>query len=380
MLAFVPLAALLVSAGADAQRTSVFVMPVVHTDDVSAATADIVQSVIAAELSRAPTLDVVSVTDVERMLSLNADRQLLGCASDDDACSMELGAALGARHLVTASLAKVQPTNMKSDFFVAQLGLLDAESARSIARERVLGRTPLELTERVRLAVERLASAFSGDEPQTLPPLVAARRMSDDSVLLGALVVGSSMASLALIGFAPFAVHGLASPFIGIPVFSEVIPFAALSLAPFVFFAGAGAASLLVDAFADEPRNFLRALLVSSVTAASAAVVMPLVLGGGYFASFLAFSLILGTPENDAQFTARIYLALASAGLTAPIAAAAIALVSAGTMMAGVGLFDDARVVEEGAAPPLEGAERASKDSVRSPMWFVSSAVNLEAE
>ena len=380
MLQFIP-AVLLVITSAESPQMSVLVMPVEHSADIADSTADAVQSVIAAELSRSKGIEVVSSKDLERLLSLSADRELLGCVSMEMACSTDLAAALGARHLITASLAKAKAQNMKADFIVATITLLDAESAVALGRERILGRTPLEVAERVRFVAGRLATRLSGGSPEPLPPLVATRQMSDDNVIAGASVVGVSTALVSSLGMLPWVAQGLTSPFfVPLEVVGQLSTAVILPV-PVVAGVTAAIASLLVDVATDEPMNAPRALLVAALTSGTAFIVIPVVLGSAFFAGFLAHTLILGFPSTDEEETARRSSGWAVAGLASPLIATVVALMTIAGVTLGVGLFDEERVISEGTDAAPENMKTAqSMVHPEMTMWFVDTSLSRDVD
>jgi hypothetical protein len=371
MLHFISAFVLLVQASPQQTRTPVLVMPVERSVEITAATADAVQSVIAAELSRSKSLDVVSSKDIERLLNLSADRQLLSCTSTDKACSMEIAAALGARHLVTAYLGRSNASNMNAEFIVATLTLLDAENGVSLSRERILARTPLEVAERVRFVAGRLAARLSGEEPKPLPPLVATRQMSDVSVLAGASAVGATVALVSSLGVLPFAVKSITSPFFATPdVLWFITPVLILPV-PFIAGITAAIASLLVDMATDEPMNVPRALLTAALASGSAFFIVPVVLGSASFAAFLAYTFLVGQPRTPEESAVRENTAWAAAGLASPIAGILIALMTTAGVTLGVGLFDEERIIIERATDEPEPTKGATSNGNQGEMAWM---------
>ncbi|RMG15983.1 MAG: hypothetical protein D6729_11580, partial [Deltaproteobacteria bacterium] len=70
---------------------------------------------------------VVGPRDIETLLSLEAQRQLMGCNADSS-CLAEIGGALGASRIVFGDLTRYGPK------VLLNLVLLDVESARALAR------------------------------------------------------------------------------------------------------------------------------------------------------------------------------------------------------------------------------------------------------
>jgi TolB-like protein len=95
-----PILALLVAAS-----PKLAVMPITAGEGVPASTAAAVTEALAAEVRRRSGAEVVTRKEIEAVLSLEAQKQMLGCQSD--ACIAELGGALGVERLVAGDLARL---------------------------------------------------------------------------------------------------------------------------------------------------------------------------------------------------------------------------------------------------------------------------------
>src|SRR5512138_2167532 len=100
---FAPLAALALAASAASPKLAV--MPVVAGEGVPATTAAAVTESLAAEVRRRSGVEVITRREIEAVLSLEAQKQMLGCQTD--ACIAELGGALGVERLVAGDLARL---------------------------------------------------------------------------------------------------------------------------------------------------------------------------------------------------------------------------------------------------------------------------------
>src|SRR5512138_60176 len=100
---FAPLAALALAASAASPKLAV--MPVVAGEGVAATTAAAVTESLAAEVRRRSGAEVITRREIEAVLSLEAQKQMLGCQTD--ACIAELGGALGVERLVAGDLARL---------------------------------------------------------------------------------------------------------------------------------------------------------------------------------------------------------------------------------------------------------------------------------
>lgn len=85
-------------------------------------------SIVARE---APAYDVVSSTDLRRMMDLEADRQAMQCDADAQNCAAELADALGAEQVLFGTLGRLGRTT------IITIDLLDGESGQAIGRESV---------------------------------------------------------------------------------------------------------------------------------------------------------------------------------------------------------------------------------------------------
>jgi TolB-like protein len=82
---------------------------------------------IAAELGGLGPFEVVSSEDIRRMISVTIEKQMAGC--EDATCLAEVGGALGARYIVSGTLAVLD------DQLVLTLQLMDMSQNKVIARE-----------------------------------------------------------------------------------------------------------------------------------------------------------------------------------------------------------------------------------------------------
>jgi len=95
-----PLTALLLAAS-----PRLAVMPIVAGEGVPASTATALTEALAAEVRRRSGAEVITRREIEAVLSLEAQKQMLGCQTD--ACFAELGGALGVPRLVAGDLARL---------------------------------------------------------------------------------------------------------------------------------------------------------------------------------------------------------------------------------------------------------------------------------
>lgn len=106
---------------------------------VSKDLSDNLTDVVAASLNRLGVFDVLSRTDIQRMLEFEQDKQMLGCESDTS-CLAEVGGALGVALLVSGSIGKVGSS------YMINLTLTDTATVTVRARESRQVNSENELT------------------------------------------------------------------------------------------------------------------------------------------------------------------------------------------------------------------------------------------
>lgn len=109
---------------------------------------------VAAELGKDPTLEILSREDVTALLGFERQRQLSGC---DSSCLSEVGSALDARWIVSGAV------NLVGSGFLANAQLLDTSQARILNRSVLRAKSVDELTGQAGSLARELLS-----EPATL--------------------------------------------------------------------------------------------------------------------------------------------------------------------------------------------------------------------
>lgn len=110
------------------------------------ATSGALTASITSALADKPDADVVSQEDVRKMLSLEAERAVMGC-DDEASCLAEISDALGARLVVSGRLTRVDR------LFQLNLSVFDSTTATVAARKTVTGTTVDDVMEKVPYAV-----------------------------------------------------------------------------------------------------------------------------------------------------------------------------------------------------------------------------------
>jgi TolB-like protein len=98
------LAALALAASV-AASPKVAVMPVAGGEGVEGRTAEAVTEAVTAQVRRYGGVEVITQKDIQAVLSLEQQKQMLGCRSES--CMAELGGALGVDRMVNGDLAKI---------------------------------------------------------------------------------------------------------------------------------------------------------------------------------------------------------------------------------------------------------------------------------
>jgi hypothetical protein len=87
-----------------------------------------VSNVVAAEFATQKGFEVLTADDLRQVLTVESERQMLGCSDESSSCLAELAAAMDARLLVYGSVDNVDGQ------LLLQLNVFDARKARSLGR------------------------------------------------------------------------------------------------------------------------------------------------------------------------------------------------------------------------------------------------------
>lgn len=116
-------------------------------------------SMVTASLTKVQALDVISGEDVKRQLSLEAERQTLGC-SNDASCIAEVTGALGARLAVYGQAGELDDKSV-----VLTLNLFDSQTASAAGRVVVQGKSVSALANQIDKAAQDLVADFVAKNP-----------------------------------------------------------------------------------------------------------------------------------------------------------------------------------------------------------------------
>ena len=111
-------------------------------------TTRVIRDAVVVELGRDERLEVLSSEDLRRMVTVQSEREVLGCSAES--CLAELGAAMGARYIVHGSVGDLGGTT------VVNLNLFDTELNKAVARENAEVTNKAALLPAIRAVVERI--------------------------------------------------------------------------------------------------------------------------------------------------------------------------------------------------------------------------------
>lgn len=205
MISLVLLAALAVaepsSPAASPAKVRVFVLDL-KTSSVEPAVVSAVTGALVEDLARYQDLTVLSKEDVRRAISLEAEKQTMGCA-DDTSCLAEAAAAMGAELALFGEIQRVEGA------YVAQLNLLDVASVESRGRVSIRGATFEELTRAVPNQMRILMTSTYDSRGWTLPAATVAEPSPLPYVVAGAAGGAAALGLvLAVVGLVPAVQYG----------------------------------------------------------------------------------------------------------------------------------------------------------------------------
>jgi hypothetical protein len=143
---------------AAAKRMKLVVLNLVAERGVDDGVVRLLNELLLTQFTKTDRFDVVGGSDVQAIMSAEAQKQLLsGCS--DSACLAELGGALGADYLAVSSLGKI------GDYYLLNVKILNTKSGEVVKRwsEQVEG-----LENKLMLAVRKSVAAVASEDGQ--PP------------------------------------------------------------------------------------------------------------------------------------------------------------------------------------------------------------------
>lgn len=133
---------------------------------------------------RADGVELVSARDVAALLGLERQKQLLGCAEEGASCAVELGSALGATGLLTATVAHVGGS------YRATFRVISTTDGRTLVQAAAEGRDDAAFLESLKGAAGLIAQGLGGSVG--LRPTAALAWVS--TAAAGLFAVGSAVA------------------------------------------------------------------------------------------------------------------------------------------------------------------------------------------
>lgn len=122
---------------------------------------------ITVSVARHEAFDVLSSSDLRRVVELEAEKQVMGC-DEASSCLAEVAGAMGARYVVFGQIAPV------GDRIILTLNLFDSDLGRSSGRVVIMGATVDELFPVIDGKVDQLvASALPEPKAKAPPPAPA---------------------------------------------------------------------------------------------------------------------------------------------------------------------------------------------------------------
>ncbi|MFH1810449.1 MAG: hypothetical protein ABIJ09_17040 [Pseudomonadota bacterium] len=134
--------------------TRIVVLPVVVSAGVDPAKGPLLDDMLLTALTRRTPaqIQVVGSKDVVSVLGHEEQKQLLGCS--DQSCLAEIGSALGASHILSATVGRI------GEKIVVSGTLLDVSNATAVHRETLyLGETEEELIEAMTTLSDKMAAS-----------------------------------------------------------------------------------------------------------------------------------------------------------------------------------------------------------------------------
>jgi len=143
---------------------SVLVMPLEGRAGVTPAVTLAIQDVLTSEMRRVPGFKVVTLSDVEQMMSQELRQQLAGC--NTEGCLAEIAGALQAQELVYGTLGK-----LGEDELVLTLTRVEPGTARALGgeSERLSGKNSDAMLDGVPRVLQRLYKDYVPPAPRVQP-------------------------------------------------------------------------------------------------------------------------------------------------------------------------------------------------------------------
>jgi TolB-like protein len=130
-----------------ADLPKLIVLPLQVAGGVETGIGSALTEAVTTEVSARGFFQVLSSKDVETLLSVERQRELLGCSEDSSNCVTELAGALGARFVLSGSVARL------GEAYQLNLQTLDSQKAQPLGRSTLIGKDLGVLREQLKYVV-----------------------------------------------------------------------------------------------------------------------------------------------------------------------------------------------------------------------------------
>lgn len=161
-----------------------------------AATATLLTDVVSTSLSRDARLEVITTDDLQRMVELEAQREMAGCV--DGGCMAEIAGATGARFVVFGNVGAL------GNELVLTLQLFDSANAVTSGREVVRGTNATSLADAAPAAVTSLLARLPATDGRARLLVLGLKSLGDAEApplespsLAGPVAVGGVLVAVA---------------------------------------------------------------------------------------------------------------------------------------------------------------------------------------
>lgn len=153
-------------AAAPPDRPQLIVLDLAPGGGVDPTVASALSEAVASEVGRAGYYDAIASKDVQTLLGLERQKQLLGCSdADAQSCLTEIAGAIGARFVMSGSVAKL------GDSYQLSLMVLDSQKAQPVGRSTRLAKDLSTLRGVLPWAVAEASGTPAPPEPSRVVPM-----------------------------------------------------------------------------------------------------------------------------------------------------------------------------------------------------------------
>jgi hypothetical protein len=153
-----------------AEKPKLIVLDLTTAGGVGNDVASVLNDAITSQVAGGAYFSVLSSKEVQTMLGMERQRQMMGCSEDSSSCLTELAGALGARFVMSGSVAKL------GDAFQLSLQTLDTSKAQPVGRSTRLAKD---------LETLRRQLPYSVAEATGTPPPAPPSRLMPYSMMIG---------------------------------------------------------------------------------------------------------------------------------------------------------------------------------------------------